>query len=162
MGVRCEWIEATRENSGIFVRLHGYQQDRLDIAMFERMHNPEIAMLGRQYLYYNPPLARPAPPPLTFDPSIDMRRLGRPKTEQDKHERALCRQGSEEGRGPREGEEAARRDGGEWRSKRSRRRRLDGIVELSEEIAELKIKTELRWLAIEAEAGGDGLSENNA
>ncbi|BGO96778.1 hypothetical protein RTBOTA2_000644 [Rhodotorula toruloides] len=48
---------------------------------------------------------------------------------------------------------------------------LDRIVELSEEIGELRIKTELGWLAIEAEAieaevieaegGGEGLSEDN-
>ncbi|BGO96779.1 hypothetical protein NBRC10513v2_000715 [Rhodotorula toruloides] len=60
-----------------------------DEAMFERM-SPEYPKLGRYYLYYKPPWLVP-PPSLSFDPSIDMRRLGRPKTEQDKHERALCR-----------------------------------------------------------------------
>lgn len=130
--------------------------------MFERM-SPEYPKLGRYYLYYKPPWLVP-PPSLSFDPSIDMRRLGRPKTEQDKHERALCRAWKKV-----EGRARAKklREEMELAFEKEVGKALDRIVELSEEIGELRIKTELGWLAIEAEAieaevieaegGGEGL-----
>ncbi|BGP04922.1 hypothetical protein JCM10049v2_000724 [Rhodotorula toruloides] len=128
-----------------------------DIAMFARMRNPEIAKLGR-YLYFKPPWLVP-PPPISFDPSIDMRRLGRPKMEQDKQERALCR--------------AWKKVEGRTRAKKLRAemelafeeelmKALDRIAELSEEIGALKVKTDLGRLAIEAdevEVGGEAVRD---
>lgn len=109
------------------------------------MMDPEGAKLARHYLYLNPPWVI-APPRLSFDPGLDMRKLGKPKTKRDKQERELCR--------------AWRKVEGEARLKRlqeevadlAKRRREEELQEIvrPKEIGEVTARTELGWLALQA------------
>ncbi|PRQ72786.1 hypothetical protein AAT19DRAFT_16710 [Rhodotorula toruloides] len=110
------------------------------------MMDPEAAKLARHYLYLNPPWVI-TPPSLSFDPALDMRKLGKPKTKRDKEERELCRAWRKvegEARLKRLQEEVADL------AKRRREEELQEIVGLAKEIGEVTARTELGWLVLQA------------
>lgn len=110
-------------------------------------------MLAKHYLSYAPPWVIP-PPPLSFNPGIDLRSLGRPKTEQDKLERSLCKEWRKK-----EGKARAaklREEVAKWREKRSKED-MEKIVDLAMRIGELRAQTELGWLALEADMADEEL-----
>ncbi|BGP28995.1 hypothetical protein JCM10296v2_000731 [Rhodotorula toruloides] len=130
--------------------MRGYQQDRFCVssngqlrAIFPSppkeeallsMMDPEAAKLARHYLYLNPPWVI-APPRLSFDPALDVRKLGKPKTKRDKQERELCRAWRKvegEARLQRLQEEVADL------AKRRREEELQEIVGLAKEIGEVR------------------------
>lgn len=104
--------------------------------------HPQLAKLTRQYLFLRPPWLV-QPPPTSFDPAMDLRRLGRPKTPEERGERAaveLWRKKEERARVLKFREAWQRRALKErQRAMEEQKRRVDSAMESKVKLARLRL-----------------------